>query len=289
MSWWVAVLLGIIQGVFMFFPVSSTSHLALTQHLLISRGIEIPDPDSPEMILFDLLVHVGTLVSIAVVFRRSISIYIRGTWRGVRQWIGKRKEADQIGRLYLRLSIMGMISVLVTGLIGFPLKSHFESVFAQPLLMSGTLVVTGILLWWTDILPARKIGLRQIGIGMAVIVGIAQGLALLPGLSRSGTTIAFALLAGMKRRWAAEYSFFIAFPTILGAALLQGLEVAAQGGPGSLGIAPMLIGTVVAALVGIVALRLVLALLYRAKFRYFSYYVWFLAIVVAVSSLRGIL
>lgn len=289
MSWWVAVLLGIIQGVFMFFPVSSTSHLALTQHLLISRGIEIPDPDSPEMILFDLLVHVGTLVSIAVVFRRSISIYIRGTWRGVRQWIGKRKEADQIGRLYLRLSIMGMISVLVTGLIGFPLKSHFESVFAQPLLMSGTLVVTGILLWWTDILPARKIGLRQIGIGMAVIVGIAQGLALLPGLSRSGTTIAFALLAGMKRRWAAEYSFFIAFPTILGAALLQGLEVAAQGGPGSLGIAPMLIGTFVAALVGIVALRLVLALLYRAKFRYFSYYVWFLAIVVAVSSLRGIL
>ncbi len=289
MAWWVAILLGIIQGVFMFFPVSSTSHLAIFQHFLISRGIEIPSPDSPEMILFDLIVHVGTLVSIAVVFRRSLTIYLKNSLRGFLNLIKGAGKYDHVGRLYVRLTLLGLLSVLVTGMIGFPLKSMFESVFAQPLMISGSLVVTGILLWWSDILPARKTGLRDIGIGIAIIIGIAQGLALLPGLSRSGTTIVFALFAGMQRRWAAEYSFFIAFPTILGASLLQTIEVINHGGLIDLSITSILIGFTVSALVGILALHLVLALLYKAKFRFFSYYVWGLALVIIVLALRGIL
>jgi undecaprenyl-diphosphatase len=111
----------------------------------------------------------------------------------------------------------------------------------------------------------------------------------MPGLSRSGTTIAFALFAGLKRRWAAEYSFFIAFPTILGASLLQGIEVWRSPEPVTLHWLPVLTGFVVSALVGIVALRIVLRLLYRARFRYFSYYVWALALVIAWSAWRGIL
>jgi len=289
MAWWVVILLGIIQGIFMFFPVSSTSHLALVQHWLIQMGIDLPAPDSPQMIFFDLMVHVGTLVSIAVVFRKSLSIYLKNTLRGVRKLLNREIHTDPLGLLYLHLTMMGLVSVLVTGLIGFPLKSLFESVFAQPLIISFTLTITGILLWWTDILPERKVGLRQIGITAAIVIGAAQGLALLPGLSRSGTTIAFALFIGMKRRWAAEYSFFIAFPTILGAAFLQGLELVHIGEFASLDVSAIILGTVVAALVGIVALRLVLTLLYRAKFRFFSYYVWLLAFVVVIASARGIL
>lgn len=285
MAIWIAILLGIIQGIFMFFPVSSTSHLALMQNWLLGRGEELPSPDSPEMILFDLVVHVGTLISIAVVFRNSLGKYLSLTLRGAGELL-KRNQSN-VGRLYIKLTLLGILSVFVTGLIGFPLKEVFETVFAQPFIMSATLIITGILLWWTDILPDRKIGLRQIGIGLAIIIGIAQGLALLPGLSRSGLTIAFALFAGLQRRWAAEYSFFIAFPTILGATLLQTIEVITATEPMTLSITVLIVGFLVAAVVGIIALYLVITLLYQARFRFFSYYVWALAVVVAVSSWYG--
>jgi len=287
MAIWVAILLGIVQGIFMFFPVSSTSHLALMQHFLISRGIELPNPDSPEMILFDLVVHVGTLVSIAWVFKDSLSFYLKSTISGFLEYT--TGERTPWGELYRKLTYLGLLSVLVTGAIGFPMKSAFESIFAQPLFMSGTLIVTGIILYWTDILPPRKFGLREIGIWMAIIIGAAQALALMPGLSRSGMTIAFALFAGMQRRWAAEYSFFIAFPTILGATFLQAIEVYGYGGEITIGYLPLITGFFVAAFVGIFALKVVIHLLYKAQFRVFSYYVWFLAIAVAISSFMGIL
>jgi undecaprenyl-diphosphatase len=282
-----AVVLGIVQGVFMFFPVSSTSHLVLLQHWMIERGSGMPSPESPEMILFDLVVHVGTLVSMAVVFRESLGHFAARLEGGARsRWRAGGVEGDR-QRMTLRLAGLGVLSVAMTGLVGFPLKGAFEQVFARPGFIAGTLVVTGVLLWWTDVLPRRTRGLRGIGPGSAAVVGVAQGLALLPGLSRSGTTIAFGLFTGMKRRWAAEYSFFIAFPTILGATLLQGIEVARMDRELGIAVGPMVVGFVVAALVGIVALRIVLRLLYRARFRFFSYYVWALAAFILLAVNRG--
>jgi undecaprenyl-diphosphatase len=280
-----AVLLGIVQGLFMFVPVSSTSHLALTQHWLIAAGSTLPSPDSAEMILFNLVVHVGTLVSIVVVFRRSLGRFVTKIVSGTRAALA----GASTDRLYLRLALLGLLTVAVTGAIGLPLKRVFEEVFAHPMAMSATLVLTGILLWWTDSVGPRPRGLREITPRIAVVIGLAQALALIPGLSRSGFTIAFALFAGVKRRWAAEYSFFVAFPTILGASLLQSLEVAAAREPLTVGLLPLAVGFVVAAAVGIGALKLVLALLYRARFRYFSFYVWGLAAVVAVLAFRGTL
>jgi len=287
MTLWEAILLGIIQGIFMFFPVSSTSHLALMQHVLQARGSAIPDPSSSEMILFDLVVHVGTLVSIAVVFRKSLGHYLRNTVRGAREALAG--ELTPIGTLYLRLTGLGLFSVLVTGIMGLSLRGWFETIFANPMLIAATLTITGILLWWTDVLPARKVGLRQIGVGIALVIGIAQGLALMPGLSRSGTTIAFALFAGMKRRWAAEYSFFIAFPTIIAATGVEFLQILRAGEPMMLDMQAFVVGFIVAAIVGIGALTLVLKLLYSARFRYFSYYVWVLAVVVVVAAWQGVL
>ena len=271
----------------MFFPVSSTSHLVMAQHWLISRGSAMPDPSSPEMILFDLLVHVGTLVSMAVVFRQSIAHFLTRFLRGLRNGFRRGGKAGARERMTLRLGLLGVFSVGVTGLIGFPLKGLFEEVFARPGIIAGTLVVTGILLWWTDVLPRRRRRLEEVGWGSAAVVGVAQGLALLPGLSRSGTTIAFGLFAGMKRRWAAEYSFFIAFPTIMGASLLQAIEVWRAGEETRIDFLPLAVGFVVAALVGIVALRIVLRLLYRARFRFFSYYVWALAAVILLGVAQG--
>jgi undecaprenyl-diphosphatase len=281
MTPWEAIVLGLVQGVFMFVPVSSTSHLALTQHWLIERGSQLPPPESPEMILFDLVVHVGTLFSIVVVFRRSLNIFVTRTVRGALAML-RGHSGD---RLYLRLAALGALSVAVTGAIGLPLRSAFGTVFAQPLAIAFTLLLTGALLYWTDTVGPRPRGLRQIGPSIAITIGLAQGLALMPGLSRSGLTIAFALFAGLKRRWAAEYSFFLAIPTILAATAVQALTVAAGPDPVGIGWVPLALGFVVAALVGIVALRLVLELLYRARFRYFAYYLWALAAAVAVGSL----
>ena len=307
-----ALLLGSIQGVFMFFPVSSTSHLALAQHWLIARGSLIPAPESAAMIFFDLVVHVGTLLSIALVFRRSLRHFLRYAWRDVRGFIRSNAARQDSGQssgirpdmgsgiqassesrlnwqawrrrlepfLYLRLLLLGLFSVFITGLIGFPLKNAFEHIFAEPFIMGINLSITGILLYWTDKIGARPKGLRQLSLQVALVIGIAQGLALMPGLSRSGLTIAFALFVGLRRRWAAEYSFFIAFPTILGATLLQALEVWRSGEGIVLSMASLTVGFVTAAVVGTAALYLVLHLLYRARFRYFSFYVWGLALLI---------
>jgi len=276
-----AVILGVVQGVFMFVPVSSTSHLVLTQHLLIASGSNIPPPESPEMVLFDLVVHVGTLVSMLVVFRSSISGYSR---RLVKE-IGGTHSGD---RFAIRLAFLAILAVFMTGAVGFPLRSLFSEVFARPGLISVTLVLTGIILWWTDVLGPRRRGLRQLTPGVATLIGFAQGLALLPGLSRSGTTIAAGLFVGLRRRWAAEFSFFIAFPTILGATLIMGVEVSRNGGAGGVGLPAYLVACATAAVVGIGALRLVLMLLYKARFRYFAWYVWALALAVFVISAAGI-
>ena len=193
-----------------------------------------------------------------------------------------------MGQLYRKLAYLGLLSVFMTGAIGFPLKAMFEQVFANPLIISGTLATTGIILWFTDYLPPRKIGLREIGIGMAIIIGTAQAFALMPGLSRSGLTIAFALFAGMQRKWAAEFSFFIAIPTILGASLLQAIEVFSLGGL-TLSTSVLMTAFLVSAVVGIFALKIVIHLLYQARFRVFSYYLWILAAVVAYTSISGIM
>ena len=280
-----AVLLGAIQGIFMFVPVSSTSHLALSQHWLIERGSLLPPPDSPELILFDLVVHVGTMVSVAVVFRASLGRLLRGAWADLVDRAAHGR--DRNGR-YLRLIAMGALATLTTGILGLLIQAVGTAVFATPMIIAALLTITGAVLFWTDRAGPRWRGLDGITPTFAVAVGAVQGLALLPGLSRSGLTIAMALALGLHRRWSAEFSFFIAIPTILGGSVLQAALVASDGEP--LLIEPLAFasGFVVAAVVGIVALVVVLRLLYRARFRYFSYYVWALALAVALGVIAPV-
>ncbi len=281
MAIWIAALLGIIQGIFMFLPVSSTAHMVLTEHWLLDRGHELPDPASPEMILFNLVVHVGTLVSIAVVFWPSLSRFTVNCALDARDWAaagGRQKPA-----VFLRLFLLGMFTVLCTGLIGLGLKATFEWVFANPQVIALTLVGTGILLYWTDRLKPRTRGLKNTGWGTAAIIGIAQGFSLAPGLSRSAMTIVFGLFAGLKRRWEAEYSFFVAIPTILAATLVQSREVFTSSGLGDIGLGTLLVGFVVSAAVGIVSLKVVIWTLYRAQLKIFAFYVWILAALILLG------
>ncbi len=291
MSYLEALILGIVQGVFMFVPVSSTAHLVLTQHLMIGMGSDLPAPESPQMILFDLVVHVGTLVSIALVFRRSLLALIRAAGREVVAALRPAPDGPaartglRASRPFLWLILMGGVTVAVTGVLGLSLRRYFELVFATPQMLVLTLSVTALLLFLTDRLSRRPLGVKAIGLRIAVVIGIAQTLALIPGISRSGMTIIAGLFSGLKRRWAAEYSFLVAIPTILAASLVQSLDVWRGDGLDGVGAGALLVGFVTAALVGTVALRLVLAALYHAQLKIFSAYLLLLAALVGFGVL----
>jgi undecaprenyl-diphosphatase len=274
---WVAALLGLVQGVFMFVPVSSTSHLALVQHWLEGQGEVIPAPESAEMILFDLVLHVGTLVSIGVVLRHRLVAIAFDAVGEVRSNGLRLRGGDSA------LTLIGLLGLAtaVTGGLGLGVRVLAPNVFGTPVVIAGFLAVTGVILWWTDRADPR--GVTHPTALMAVGIGAAQAMALLPGLSRSGLTIAAALALGLHRRQAAEFSFILAIPTILAATAVQSVDVFGAGGT-QIPISAISLGFAVAAVSGVAALIGVLRLLYAARFRVFSLYVWALALVVLLTQ-----
>ncbi len=275
-----AILLGIVQGIFMFFPVSSTSHLALLQHWLIEEGSRLPSPASSELILFDLVVHVGTLVSIGIVFRKELAKAYHGTVKELRRGVSNLRSKHN---RYLKLIGYSLLSLVATGLIGGVILWTGTGVFDSPYTIAINLIITGLLLWWTDSVDKNNYGPGDLTARIAIIIGIAQGFALLPGLSRSGLTIAIALYLGLRRKWAATYSFFLAIPTILAASSVQLLIVLTDNEPILIQPSAFVVGFIVSAIVGTGALMAVLWLLYQARFRIFSFYVWVLAALVLLD------
>lgn len=288
MTYLEAIILGLVQGIFMFVPVSSTAHLVLTQHLMIAGGSQMPAPDSAAMILFDLVVHVGTLISIAVVFWKSLNSLMRATISETLVLLRSKNTPAQLGP-FSKLMLMGVITVGVTGVLGLLMKKSFEAVFGSPQILVMTLLITAILLFLTDRLSRRHLGIKSVGPRIAVIIGVAQALALIPGISRSGITIIAGLFTGLKRRWAAEYSFLVAIPTILAAGLLQAIEVWGGDGMDGVGAGPMLVGFIVAAISGTIALRIVLVLLFKAQLKVFSVYLVCLAALIGFGVLDGVI
>lgn len=282
-----ALLLGLVQGVFMFVPVSSTSHLVLTQHWLLEGGSSLPPPESPEMVLFDLVVHVGTLVSIVVVMRvglRDLVVGVVDDWRGGLLAPSRLCRDGLRGAVATRVIALMLLTTAVTGALGLLLRDHLTSaVFGAPAAVAGALLVTGAMLWWTDHMRDTWRGPAEVTVGIAVAVGLAQAAALTPGISRSGVTIFVALLLGLQRPMAARYSFYVAIPTILAASGVQALDVIGAGDL-TIGWAPMAVAFVVAAIVGAAALWVVLRLLEQARFRIFAVYVVVLALAVLVSG-----
>lgn len=260
-----AIILGVVQGLTEFLPVSSSAHLALTQKWL---GI---DPSSGTVLLFDLLTHIGTLFAMALVFGTTVQRYLvrllaetRTDWKG--------------GRAAWRFLWLGVLAMIPTGVIGLAFQDLFEDSFNRPRQIGVELCATGVLLGITARLARGRIGWRRLAAWHGLVVGLAQALAILPGVSRSGATICTATYCGIRRRWAADFSFLIAVPAILGATVLKLKDAGEQlgGAWGDLPWGPMVVGSIVSAIVGAVALAWLLRVVRRAQLHLFAPYCFLL-------------
>ena len=248
MSVWEAVFLGALQGATEFFPVSSSGHLVVGQTLL---GLEIPG------VQFEVAVHVATLISVLVVYRRRLIDLMYGTLR---------RDRDA-------LRYVGLLALasLPAGIVGVFFLDPIQGLFESPFVTATALLVTGAILWSTRRALGRHVW-RSPTWGAALLIGFAQALALVPGISRSGTTVAVALWLGVTAEEAAAFSFLMAIPAIAGAALLELPELASQGL--TLSGTALTAGSIVAAVTGILAIKGFVALLARKTFHRFAIYCW---------------
>lgn len=247
MSLWEAVLLGVVQGLTEFLPVSSSGHLVLAEALL---GLDLPG------VVFEVMVHLATLCAVLWVYRARVAALAAGAVRG------ERKAWTYIGLLVL--------ATIPAGILGVAAKDFFEGMFDRPAWAAGFLLVTGFLVWsirgTAPAATAERPGPRT-----ALWVGVAQALAILPGISRSGATVATGVWKGVDAVRMAEFSFLLSVPAILGAGLLQLGAIRATDPAGA---APLVAGFVAALLTGILAIRLFVRMLAHRTFHWFAVYCW---------------
>jgi undecaprenyl-diphosphatase len=243
-TFWEAILLGFVQGVTEFLPVSSSGHLVIMEALL---AVDAPG------IVFEVALHVATLISILVAYRTRVADLVRGVLR-----------RDPVALRYCGLLIVASIPA---GLVGVLLNEPLQVLFDTPASAGVGLLVTGTLLWTSRAALPRATGVVP-GWKVALLIGASQALAIAPGVSRSGTTIVSALWLGVEAREAAAFSFMMAIPAIAGAAVLELPNLAGSGMPTGL----LLAGSVVACLTGILAIRTLVILLERRAFHAFAPY-----------------
>jgi undecaprenyl-diphosphatase len=259
-----AILLGTVQGITEFLPISSDGHLAIAQHYL--KHFEQPG------LLFDVLLHVGTLGAILLYFSRDLGRLLAAPFR-------KTGDAARDRRLLWLI----VIASVPTAIIGFSLKAHVETWMEDMRVVATMLLLTGTVLFVGE--RYRRGGRRgeaALTASDALLTGIAQGLAVLPGLSRSGSTIATLLFRGVDGEAAARFSFLMAIPAISGAALLSLKDLAAL--PSS-NVPAYLAGAGVAFLVGLCAIHLLLGMIRRRRLVWFAGYCWLLGLALLGTTL----
>lgn len=268
-----ALLLGVIQGITEFLPISSSGHLAIVQ-----RRLHL-DPAGSALLLFDVLAHMGTLLAIAYVFRRPAAVFLRTLVRDATLWRVAPRHS-------WRIALLVIAATMPTAVIGLTFQGTFESAFDRPRFISGCLVVTGVLLALLAFLRRGRRGFAHFGWWEAALIGIAQAMAIFPGISRSAATICAASYLGWRRQWAARFSFLIAVPAVVGGTLMKVGEVLGPAANPSFAVpwGPVIVGSAAALLVGIVALTLLLDLVRRGKLHYFAIYCWVAAGVVWLTT-----
>lgn len=269
MTWWEAVVLGLIQGLAEFLPISSSGHLVLGQYLLGLSEAAVGD------ITFEVFVHFGTTLSILTVYRKRIWRILKDLFEAIGRprSIGPTVRPGTVDSerggedASVRFSVYVLLSMIPAGIVYILFKDQLEAAFDDPRLVSMMLIVTGVLLLLTRLRPNPSGVLSPL---KAVLVGVAQSVAMIPGISRSGATICTALYMNVDRKEATDFSFIMLLPLVMGATLLKALEMVETGI--TVGILPLAIGTLVAYVSGIFSIRAVVILVQRHALQYFAFY-----------------
>ena len=268
MEWFEAVLLGLVQGLTEFLPVSSSGHLEIGKVLL---GVETSDD-----LLFTTMVHAATVLSTIVVFRKQIWDLLKGFFTGLKDIKVENKTLvcnDQTD--YLLKMVVSMIPIFIVGVF---FKDAVESLFGSIMVVGFALVLTACLLFFSDMVskprkqaPAKENTYRNgISYWQALTVGLGQAFAVVPGLSRSGTTISTGLICGVKREVMAQFSFLMVLVPILGETFLE--LVGGEFGASSVGALPLVLGFLSAFLSGLFACKVMVALVKKARLSWFALY-----------------
>jgi undecaprenyl-diphosphatase len=252
------VILGIIQGLTEFLPVSSSGHLVIFQTLL----------NVPYSIAFDVVVHLATALAVMVYF-----------WRDILEILNPKSEI-RTKKLLLYL----IIGTIFTGILGITFKDFFESLFSSLLAVGGFLILTGIIIVLAEWAGKGKRSLEEMNIWDAVLIGLAQGCAIAPGLSRSGTTISASLARNIDRTLAARFSFLLSIPAILGAGLIETKEII-QAGTTGIGLWPLALGFAAAFVSGWIAIKIFMNIIQRTSIRVFAYYCFIAGIIILAIKL----
>lgn len=262
-EWWKAVILGVVQGITEFLPISSSAHLVLIPWLFGWR-----DPG----LTFDVALHIGTLTAVLAYFRRDIVAMITALWRGL---VARRPLGEPDGRLAILIALGSIPGFLVGLLFDRPIDEFFhrpDAVRTALAIMAAMLIAMGLLLYAAERYGQRVRDLPTLGFGDAAIIGGAQALALIPGVSRSGSTLTAGLFLNLRRDVAARFSFLLSLPITAGAALKKTLDVVQAGGLAAGDRLPFALGIATAGIVGYSCIAFLLRYLQRASTMAFTVY-----------------
>ena len=270
-----AIILGLVQGLAEFLPISSSGHLALMEHFFGIEGANI--------LIFAVLLHVGTLVSVFIIYWNDIyqliielGFVIKDifTGKGLRMNLNPTRK----------LGIMIIVATIPTAVIGILFKDFFASMYLSLFTIGVGLLITGTILWLSERLVkgSKKIG--EMNFYHAILIGICQSIAITPGISRSGSTLVGGLISGLDRNFAVKFAFLISIPSILGSVIIEAPDALKGGFTLELAF-PIIIGVFVAAVSGLFAIKTMIKVVSNKKLYYFSIYTWILGTFVIMYTI----
>jgi len=249
------LILAVIQGLTEWLPVSSSGHLVITQKVL---GLNLP-------LIYSVMLHVGTLIVVLTVFRKDITDIIKA--------VIKRDFKTQEGKLALFIAV-GSVPIAI---IGFVFHAIFESLFSNLPAVGLALIITGCVLFFSE----KRLGNKKIGTLDSLLIGLAQAIAIIPGISRSGVTLTTGLLRKIDKTTAFRYSFLLSVPAVIGATIMESKELVV----GNVDMVPLILGATISMIVGYASLKLVQKIVMSEKFHLFAYYCWTIGIAIILFTI----
>lgn len=270
-----AVLMGIVQGLSEFLPISSSAHLVFTSNFYkVFKNIPIHEQSTQE-VFFDIMLHLGTLIAVLIFFRKDVARILKSMWHALKS----RNWEDYEAKLGLYIA-SGTIITIVFGLM---ISDFAEALIFKPAVVGMLLFVTGIILLLSEYVGKKFADKKEhVGFWTSLLIGLAQGLAALPGFSRSGLTIATGLFSGLDRVLAARYSFLLSIPIILGASMVYPLAKIDVAEAVNYNWTAILVGTVVSGVVGYLCIKYFMKFLSKFSLALFGYYCLIMGIFTAV-------